>query len=345
MLTYHIIAFNIGIILDLIIGDPYWMPHPIRAIGSLISWLDRWLLRSAADQARSTDKTAEKSEDVRKGKIADKKEFRLGIIMVLVVTTVTLLVTGIVILGAYYINAYIGIGVEAILTCYVLAAKSLRVESMKVYEALKTGDIEKARVAVSMIVGRDTDRLDSVQVAKAAVETVAENTSDGVIAPLLYSCIGGPILGMLYKSINTMDSMIGYRNDRYEYFGKCAARLDDVANFLPARLSAFFMLAGVFFSGKRYDFQGALRIFRRDRFNSKSPNSAQTESVCAGALCVRLLGDAYYFGKLVKKPFIGDELREINMNDIRESNRLMYMTELVGVIVCNIALVLLWLLM
>jgi len=196
---------------------------------------------------------------------------------------------------------------------------------MKVYKALADKDIEGARYAVSMIVGRDTAVLDEKGIIKAAVETVAENTSDGVIAPMLYLIIGGPVLGMTYKAINTMDSMIGYHNDRYEYFGRCAARLDDIVNYLPARLSALLMIAAAFI-GREFNGRHAVKIFKRDRYNHKSPNSAQTESVLAGALEVQLAGDAYYFGKLNKKPFIGDPVREIENEDIRRANRLMYIT-------------------
>ena len=198
---------------------------------------------------------------------------------------------------------------------------------MKVYYALREGDIEKSRYAVSMIVGRDTKCLDEAGITRAAIETVAENTSDGVIAPVIYTFLGGPILGFAYKSINTMDSMVGYHNDKYEYFGKAAAKLDDIVNFVPARLSAVFMIMAAFFGGKEYSFQRALKIFKRDRFNHKSPNSAQTESACAGALSVKLAGDASYFGKIVKKPFIGDDIRQIEFDDIKRACRLMYLTE------------------
>jgi adenosylcobinamide-phosphate synthase len=213
-----------------------------------------------------------------------------------------------------------------------------------VYKALKANDTEKARKAVSMIVGRDTEKLDDEGIAKAAVETVAENTSDGVIEPLLYTAIGGPVLGFAYKAINTLDSMVGYHNDRYENFGSFSARLDDIVNFIPARISAGLMIisayiCGVFngiYSGKR-----AVRIFKRDRFNHKSPNSAQTESVCAGALGIKLAGDASYFGKLVKKPYIGDAERNIENEDIKRAGRLMYISEFICFVFCTLSLFLL----
>ena len=197
---------------------------------------------------------------------------------------------------------------------------------MRVYDALRTDGVDAGRKAVSMIVGRDTSVLDAAGVTRAAVETIAENTSDGVIAPMLYTAIGGPVLGFVYKAVNTMDSMIGYKNDKYMYFGRFAARLDDVVNFIPARISAYMMIVAAFIGGRQFDGRNAYRIFKRDRFNHASPNSAQTESVCAGALRVRLAGDAVYFGKLVKKKYIGDRLREIEYEDIKRANRLMYIT-------------------
>jgi adenosylcobinamide-phosphate synthase len=215
---------------------------------------------------------------------------------------------------------------------------------MKVYQALQMGDEEQARSAVSMIVGRDTDRLDEDGIIKAAVETVAENTADGVIAPMFYLAIGGGLLGVLYKSINTMDSMVGYKNERYLDFGRYAAKLDDIANYIPSRLAALLMIAGtglcrlmecvrMTYNSARgehreviYNPGNAWRIHRRDRRKHASPNSAQTESVCAGALGIRLAGDAWYFGQKVEKPYIGDDLRRIEAEDIRRANILLYAT-------------------
>lgn len=209
--------------------------------------------------------------------------------------------SAIIIVAAYSINLYVGVIAEAVMTWQILATKCLRVESMRVYDALRTDGVDAGRRAVSMIVGRDTSVLDAAGVTRAAVETIAENTSDGVIAPMLYTAIGGPVLGFVYKAVNTMDSMLGYKNDKYMYFGRFAARLDDVVNFIPARISAYLMIAAAFIGGRHFDGKNAYRIFKRDRFNHASPNSAQTESVCAGALRVQLAGDAVYFGKLVKK--------------------------------------------
>ena len=314
-LIYHTIALLAGIILDWIVGDPYWMPHPIRLIGRLIGILDRCFLGPKENVSSSP-----------------KKEKMQGFLLCFVVVTCTVMLTGMVLITAYYINTYLGMAVETILTCYILAAKSLYTESMKVYRSLKVETLEKARYAVSMIVGRDTECLDETGVAKAAIETVAENTSDGVIAPLIYTAIAGPVLGLAYKAVNTMDSMVGYHNDRYEHLGFAPAKLDDVVNYLPSRISAVMMIiAAVFIGGfsKKYSCKGGWAIWRRDRYNHKSPNSAQTESACAGCLGVKLAGDASYFGKIVSKPTIGDACREIEYSDIKRANVLMFGTEVV----------------
>ena len=314
-----------GTILDLIIGDPHNFPHPIRAIGNLIAKLEKRLLGDVSgksDRNPSLEKTR-------------------GTLLLSLVVTITVALTAAVTIGAYALHPYVGIGVEAVLICYILAAKSLYKESMAVTKELDKGDLDKARYALSMIVGRDTAPLDSEEVAKAAVETVAENTSDGVIAPLIYSALGGPILGMLYKAVNTMDSMIGYKNEKYENFGRFAAKADDFFNFIPARLSAIFMMVGTFILSlfdKTYSPRAAVRIWRRDRLNHKSPNSAQTESVCAGALGLLLGGDHLYKGVMVHKPTIGDETRKTEPADIRRANSLMFATEAVAFVIILTAL-------
>lgn len=330
-MCYHIFAFIAGFVLDLLIGDPHFIPHPVRLIGSLISFLDKRLNCDA------------------KYNISEKKlnliKHKRGMLLVFAVIFATFTMSVIIIVAAYSINLYAGVIAEAVMTWQILATKCLRVESMRVYDALRTDGVDAGRRAVSMIVGRDTSVLDAAGVTRAAVETIAENTSDGVIAPMLYTAIGGPVLGFVYKAVNTMDSMIGYKNDKYMYFGRFAARLDDVVNFIPARISAYMMIVAAFIGGRQFDGQNAYRIFKRDRFNHASPNSAQTESVCAGALRVRLAGDAVYFGKLVKKKYIGDRLREIEYEDIKRANRLMYITaflcELLSVAVMSLVLILL----
>lgn len=326
-MKYHVIALCIGFLLDLLLGDPYWMPHPIRLIGAEIGWLERRLLGSKDDL-----KNKEKRDS--------KQEFRRGCVLVFLMLAGTIIGAGVILFGAYRVHLLAGCAVETIMTYQILALKCLKVESMKVYTALQKGDMEAARKAVSMIVGRDTKVLDAAGITRAAVETVAENTSDGVIAPLLYTALGGPVLGFVYKTINTMDSMVGYKNDRYLYFGRTAARLDDVVNFLPARISAWMMIAACLFFPKSCSVKNALRIYRRDRNHHASPNSAHTESVVAGALGIRLAGDAWYFGKLVKKPYLGDELRPIEAEDIRRVNHLMYVTAFLCLGICLAVLIL-----
>lgn len=330
-MCYHIFAFIAGFVLDLLIGDPHFIPHPVRLIGSLISFCDKRLNCDAGYN------------------ISEKKlnliKYKRGMLLAFTVIFATFAMSVIIIVAAYSINLYAGVIAEAVMTWQILATKCLRVESMRVYDALRTDGVDAGRRAVSMIVGRDTSVLDAAGVTRAAVETIAENTSDGVIAPMLYSAIGGPVLGFVYKAVNTMDSMLGYKNDKYMYFGRFAARLDDVVNFIPARISAYLMIAAAFIGGRQFDGKNAYRIFKRDRFNHASPNSAQTESVCAGALRVQLAGDAVYFGKLVKKKYIGDGLREIEYEDIKRANRLMYITaflcELLSVAVMSLVLILL----
>lgn len=330
-MCYHIFAFIAGFVLDLLIGDPHFIPHPVRLIGSLISFCDK---RLNCDTGYN---------------ISEKKlnliKYKRGMLLAFTVIYATFAISVIIIVAAYSINLYAGVIAEAVMTWQILATKCLRVESMRVYDALRTDGVDAGRRAVSMIVGRDTSVLDAAGVTRAAVETIAENTSDGVIAPMLYTAIGGPVLGFVYKAVNTMDSMLGYKNDKYMYFGRFAARLDDVVNFIPARISAYLMIAAAFIGGRQFDGKNAYRIFKRDRFNHASPNSAQTESVCAGALRVQLAGDAVYFGKLVKKKYIGDGLREIEYEDIKRANRLMYITaflcELLSVAVMSLVLILL----
>ena len=330
-MCYHIIAFIAGFVLDLLIGDPHFIPHPVRLIGSLISFLDKRL---------NSDVKYNSSENE-----ANLTKYKRGVLLAFTVIFATFAVSVIILVAAYSINLYAGIIAEAVMTWQILATKCLRVESMRVYDALRTDGVDAGRRAVSMIVGRDTSVLDEAGVTRAAVETIAENTSDGVIAPMLYTAIGGPVLGFVYKAVNTMDSMLGYKNDKYMYFGRFAARLDDVVNFIPARISAYLMIIATFIGGRQFDGRNAYRIFKRDRFNHASPNSAQTESVCAGALRVQLAGDAVYFGKLVKKKYIGDGLREIEYEDIKRANRLMYITaflcELLSVAVMSLVLILL----
>ncbi len=245
-----------------------------------------------------------------------------GLVLVLVVLTIVGNLTWWILFGLSAIHPWLGIAAKVLLTYQILATKCLKLEAKKVETALNSGDLEKSRLAVSYLVGRDTQALSAVGVTKATVETVAENTVDGVIAPLFFMALGGPVGGILYKAVNTMDSMVGYKNDKYLYYGTVAARLDDVLNYIPARFGGLCMIVAAYILP--FDGKGAWRIWRRDRRNHKSPNSAQTESCCAGALQIQLAGDATYFGKLYKKPFIGDDIRPIVPDDITKSCQLLY---------------------
>lgn len=318
-MKYHILAFGAGFLLDQLLGDPYFLPHPIRGIGWFIAKTEK-ALRSGNPQENSLEREA--------------AERRQGKVLVAVVLLLTGMVAALILFGAYAMHANLGMVIEAVMTYQILAARCLQVESSKVWKQLTAGSLEGARKTVAMIVGRDTEHLTEEGVAKAAIETVAENTSDGVIAPMLYTALGGPVLGFLYKAVNTMDSMVGYKNEKYLHFGRAAAKLDDVVNFLPARISALLMIGAAFISGKSYNGKQAWRIWRRDNRKHASPNSAQTESVCAGALGIQLAGDASYFGKIVKKPYIGDPTRAVEAEDIRRTNRLMNRTAWICEILC-----------
>lgn len=314
----------IGALLDLVLGDPQGWPHPVRLMGRLCAALERRLLRE---------------ED------SGKRKRRQGLLLVIIMLFLCGTVTFIGLAVMYHIHIVLGIAAESIVFYQMLSMKDLKTESMKVCQALDAKDVEQARQAVSMIVGRDTARLDEAGIIRAAVETVAENTSDGVIAPMLYLTLGGAVLGVLYKTINTMDSMIGYKSDRYLDFGRYAARLDDAANFIPSRLAALLMIAATALcklicnpkekgDALIYNVSHAFRMYRRDSRKHASPNSAQTEAVCAGALGLRLAGDAWYFGGRVKKPYIGDDLRPVEAADIRRANRLLYVTSLFMWLLC-----------
>ena len=307
-------ALLTGYVLDLIFGDPRQIYHPIRIIGNLIAVLEKGI-------RKVFPKTS-------KGELAGGT--MLVVLVVLICTAVPAALLGL----AAWIHPVVYWLLASFWCWQILATKSLKTESMKVYAPLKEGDLPAARRAVAMIVGRDTERLTEEGVAKAAVETVAENTSDGIVAPLIFLALGGPALGFVYKAVNTMDSMVGYKNERYLYFGRTAARLDDVLNFLPSRISAWLMILAAAILGM--DGKNAKRIYLRDRKNHASPNSAQTEAVMAGALRVQLAGDAWYFGELYKKPTIGDPFRAVEPEDIVRANRLMYLTSALALAVCGI---------
>ena len=315
-MTVRILALWTGFLIDLVFGDPVYDLHPIRLIGNIIGKSEKAIRKALPNN--------------------EKSELIGGFILWIWVATVSFFVPFILLKCLYRVNFWLGFILESIFFWQIIAAKSLKTESMKVYKAFEEGDTEKARKAVSMIVGRDTASLTAEGITKAAVETVAENTSDGVTAPLIFAALFGASGGFLYKAVNTMDSMVGYKNDKYLYFGRFAAKCDDVFNFIPARITAYFMIISSFILG--LDGKNAFKIFLRDRFNHASPNSAQTEAVCAGALDVMLAGDAYYFGKLYKKKTIGDNIRKIEPKDIKNANNLMYITSVLILIVLSILL-------
>lgn len=292
----------IAFVLDFLFGDPAWLPHPIRLIGFFIAKGEK-LLRRLFPKTKGGETAA-------------------GAVLAVCVPALTFGLCWLLLFAAESIHIYLKYAVETLLCYQIFAARSLKDESMRVYRHIEAGDLAGSRKYLSYIVGRDTKDLDFPQITKAVVETVAENTSDGVIAPMLFMVIGGAPLGMLYKAVNTLDSMVGYKNERYINFGKVSAISDDIWNYIPARLTAFAMVFAASFTG--FDGKNGLRVYKRDRHNHASPNSAHPESVCAGALHVQLAGDAYYFGKLYKKKTIGDDDRPIAACDIKNTVKLMY---------------------
>ena len=312
-------AACIGFLIDFIVGDPQGLWHPVCGIGSLISRMEKKLRKNTADTPQNL--------------------LLAGAALAVTIPCMTVVITAVLLLAAGFIHPYLRFVLMCVLDGWILAARSLKTESMKVYRRLKEKDLNGARYAVSMIVGRDTERLTAEGDTRAEVETVAENASDGVIAPLLFLLFFGPVGGFFYKAVNTMDSMVGYKNEKYLYFGRAAAKLDDLVNYIPARLTGLAFAAAACLipgmSGKN-----AFKIWRRDRRNHKSPNSAQSESACAGALGVQLAGDAWYFGELYHKPAIGDALRPIEPEDIPRANRLMYVASVLTLVVCAAAVAL-----
>ncbi|HIU64813.1 MAG TPA: cobalamin biosynthesis protein CobD [Candidatus Avacidaminococcus intestinavium] len=311
-----IIAILIAFLLDFALGDPRNLPHPICLLGNLVAKMEKWA-RSLFGHGQQQLQLA-------------------GVFMVIVVLVIAYIVPFFLLQVAGYISPHLQFAIEVIMFYQIFAMRSLRDESMAVYNKIMTGDLDASRVQLSWIVGRDTAELSFEEITKATVETVAENTTDGVIAPMLFMFLGGAPLAFLYKAVNTMDSMVGYRNEKYLHFGMPAAKLDDLFNYFPARISAFLMIAAAYFLG--LDACNAWKVFKRDRNNHLSPNSAQTEAVCAGALGIQLGGGHNYFGKFVYKPTIGDALRCIEPLDIKKSNDLMYFTAVLGFTLCSLIL-------
>lgn len=339
-MEYRMIVIGLAVVMDFLLGDPHSRWHPICWIGNAISWLEK-KLRVCLPKTPYFERIG-------------------GGILVLGILFLTGSITVGILTVCYHISVWFGVAVETVCCYFMLAARSLRDESMKVFYACQEGDVEKARYAVSMIVGRDTSVLTEEGIQKAAVETVAENTSDGEVAPLFYMALFGGLGAVLYKAANTMDSMVAYKNEKYLYFGWAAAKLDDVLNWIPSRLAALLMVTAAwilewmeslgFFRKERsmlksalkesiYSGKQAWKIWRRDKRNHKSPNSAQTEAACAGALQLQLAGPAWYFGKYYEKPLIGDPIRQIEAEDIVRANTLMYTTTLLTVL---FFMILLW---
>ncbi len=304
-------AVVVGFITDIIIGDPDYPFHPVRLIGKMIAGLEK-LLRKVFPKSKAGELSA-------------------GLIMVVIITAVTYSAGWLAVWITGKISIYLLFALEALISYQCIAVKAMLKESENVLDKVKTGDISSAGQAVKRIVGRDTDKLDMQGVIRADIECVAESLCDGVIAPLFYLMIGGLPLGLAYKAVNTMDSMTGYKNDRYLYFGRAAARLDDIANFIPSRLAAFMIMAGSFFCGR--DFKNSFVIWKRDRYKHASPNSAQTEAAMAGALGIRLGGPAYYFGERYEKEYIGDDIKSVEKEDIIGADKIFAVASLLGLIV------------
>ena len=304
----------LGFLLDLIIGDPQNPIHPIRIIGSL---------------CKATEKFFRK---------VLKKSLKIaGLLTWITVVLIVFLFNYFLLKGAYAINNVLGVILSSIMIYFCISTKALKVEGLKGVKYVIQDDIEGARKQLSYIVGRDTKNLDKESILKAVVETVAENMSDGVIAPLFYVGIGGAPLAFLYKAVNTMDSMFGYKNDKYIEFGYFPAKLDDVFNYIPARLSGYFIFIASFVLG--LDYKNSFKIYKRDKNNHSSPNSAHPEAAVAGALNVQLGGANYYFGKLVEKPTIGDDIEKIDIYKVNKTNNILYCSAILG---CCMALIINW---
>lgn len=308
------LSYTIGLVLDFIIGDPNNPFHPVRIIGSLGIKLENITRRVFKNLKIS------------------------GFVTWLGVILITFLVNSLIFRLAFSISNIFGIIIEGILLYFCISSKGLKVEGLKVIKVLESGDIEGARKQLSYIVGRDTKVLDEEGIIRAVIETVAENTSDGIIAPLLFGALGGAPLAMTYKAVNTCDSMFGYKNDKYIDFGVVPAKMDDLFNYIPARITGYLVIFAAFILG--LDYKNSYRIYKRDRYNHTSPNSAHPESAVAGALGIRLGGANYYFGKIVEKPTIGDKNKVIEISDLYKTNNILLVVTLLGFSVGLIIIVL-----
>ena len=309
VITYRVVVILLlSSVLDFIFGDPLKLPHPIVYIGKLISGLEKLL---------SPDST--------------KRDMPKGILIFILTVAISYVIPFVVLLILYRINFWLGLILEIFWSFQILAARTLSIEAYKVKKYLDKGNLKEARRALSMIVGRDTSKLTEEDITKAVVETVSENTTDGIVSPLIAIAIGGAPLGFAYKAINTLDSMIGYKSEKYFYFGKASAILDDVVNYLPARLTGISMcFASALISG--LSAKDAWRVMMRDHAKHASPNGGWTEGATAGALGVRLGGDATYFGVLYKKASLGDPKRTIESCDIAKATKLMWISSIIVLI-------------
>lgn len=320
-----ICAMILGFVIDLIIGDPHGIIHPVQIIGWFIDKIKRGMQHMiyGCSWQEVKERQLERKETA---------ELLCGYVLTFIIVVGTFVVITAILYIAGWIHPWLRFALETFFIYQILATKSLKKESMKVYYKLKEGDLMGARKEISYLVGRDTQELDESEIAKADVETIAENTADGIIAPMFFIALGGAPLGFAYKAVNTLDSMVAYRNDELIHIGHASAKLDDICNFIPARLAAFMMMAAA--AILRLDVKGAIKIFKRDRFAHLSPNSAQTEAVAAGALNIQLGGTHNYFGKPVEKPTIGDDIRPVEYEDIKRTNQLLYVSAFLTLAVC-----------
>ncbi|MBN1056254.1 cobalamin biosynthesis protein [Clostridium botulinum] len=301
------IELTIGFFLDLIIGDPENPIHPVRIIGNFASKLEK-LTRKLF-----------------------KKCLKIGGLLTwLIVISITFLINFFILKIVSDFNKYLGIFLGGVVIYFCISAKGLVTEGYKVISLVRKDDIKVARKQLSFIVGRDTENLDKQDIIRAVIETIAENMSDGIIAPIFYAGLGGAPLAMAYKAVNTLDSMFGYKNDKYMEFGYFSAKLDDVFNYIPARITGFLIVLSAMILG--YDYKRSFKIYKRDRYNHSSPNSAHPEAAMAGILGVQLGGENYYFGKLVKKQTIGESIKEIEVLDVDKTSKVLYCSAILSYI-------------
>ena len=307
MNDYLPIQIGIAFLLDIMIGDPRWFPHPVRMIGVCIEYCEKVLRRLVP------------SEQVG------------GIFLAFIIVIGTYLVTYQLLVFFYEIRWSLGIITSIVIIFFSLSTRDLLRETRNVLNALKSGNLKNARKNLSRIVGRDTQNLSEEQIATGCIETSAENIVDGIIAPLFYAFIGGPALAMAYKSINTLDSMVGYKNDKYIDFGRASAKLDDIANYIPARIAAVVLPIASYLSGA--DYSNSVKILKRDGQKHPSPNSGIPEAAIAGALGIRLGGPSIYNDVSSYKPFIGDQQKDVSFDDINSASKIVMVSAIISVVV------------